>query len=175
MFHVHSTSISVLHRRPTFLKGLLPPPNSSGSTVLKPLAFLLLSLGAGLCSSITSTISSSCCLAGLLVSSMTTVSLLLSLLGGGVLSRVLLTSITSLADGVEGGLRGDDLRGDDSRLLRDRECRRMTSSSTTADELAGAPRPKHVYMSQSKRRKPATEPKTMPTTVPGVGPSLIPA
>lgn len=114
------------HRRLTFLTGLLPPPKASGSTCLKPPDFLLLSRRTGLCSSITSTISSSGSLSGsltgLLVSSMITVSLLLSLLGGGVRSLcTLLTSMTSLADRVEGGLRGDDLRGDDLRLLGERE------------------------------------------------------
>ncbi len=52
------------------------------------------------------------------------VSLLLSLLGGGVRVRslcTLLTSITSLAEWVEGGRRGDDLLGDDLRLLGERE------------------------------------------------------
>ncbi len=114
------------YRRLTFLTGLLPPPNASGSTCLKPPDFLLLSRRTGLCSSITSTKSSSGSLSGsltgLLVSSIITVSLLLSLLGGGVRSLcTLLTSMTSLADRVEGGLRGDDLRGDDLRLLGERE------------------------------------------------------
>ena len=133
-----SCTLSLCYRRLTFLIGLWPPPKASGSTVLYPLGFLLLSLGGGgLCSSITSTRSSS---TGLLVSSiMTLSSTLLSLLGGvslldgervlsllggeRVLSLVLLTSMTSLADTVDGdgGLRGDDLRGDDLRLLFERE------------------------------------------------------
>lgn len=114
------------------------------------------------------------------------VSLLLEFLrGGGVRSRRTSSITTSLSDTVDAAtvLRGDDLRGDDLRgedrregALRDgdRERRRMTSSSTI-DELPWAPpNPKHVYMSQRRRRKPATEPKTMPTTVPGVGPELSP-
>jgi len=50
------------YRLLTFLIGLSPPPNSAGSTVLKPLVLLLsllLGLLTGLCSSITSTMSSS--------------------------------------------------------------------------------------------------------------------
>ena len=92
----------------------------------------------------TSTMSSSVLsvLAGLLVSSIMTVSLSLSLLGGVLvlsLSLVLLISMTSLADRLEGGLRGDD-----RRLLGERECRRMTSSSTTDERLGPVPRPMHV-------------------------------
>ncbi len=120
----HPRVLALHHRRLTFLTGLLPPANASGSICLKPLDFLLLSRRTGLCSSITSTISSSGSGAGLLVSSMIIVSLLLSLLGGGVRVRslcTLLTSITSLAEWVEGGRRGDDLLGDDLRLLGERE------------------------------------------------------
>ena len=90
------------------------------------------------------------------------------------------SSITTLADSLDSAtvLRGDDLRGEDRRegALRggDRDRRRMTSSSTI-DELPWAPpKPKHVYMSQRMRRKPATEPKTMPTIVPAAGPELSP-
>ena len=75
--------------------GRSPPPYASGSTVLYPLCRLLLG-GGGLCSSITSTISS----CGVpLLSSMMMVSRLLSLLGG-VRVRLLVscTSITSLAE-----------------------------------------------------------------------------
>ena len=79
----------------TFLMGLPPPPNSAGSTVLyPPLSRLLLCLLGGLCSSMTSTISSSGCVGALdrLVVSSTTI-LSLRLLSGG-----LLTSATSLRD-----------------------------------------------------------------------------
>jgi hypothetical protein len=50
------------YRLLTFLMGRSPPPNSAGSTVLKPLVrllSLLLGLLTGLCSSMTSTMSSS--------------------------------------------------------------------------------------------------------------------
>ena len=78
---------------------------------------------------------------------MMTVSLLLSLLGG-VLSLVLRTSITSLAERtVDGALLETDLGGDDLRLLTDRDRRRMTSSSMTDDCPPPPPNPipmKHV-------------------------------
>lgn len=97
------------YRRLTFRTGLSPPPNASGSTVLKPLCrplLLRLSRRTGLCSSITSTISSSLSsLTGLLVSSMITGSLRLdSLRGGGAglrerdRSLVRETSMTSLLE-----------------------------------------------------------------------------
>lgn len=83
----------------------------------------------------------------LIVSSITTVSLLDSLLGG-VLSLVLLLwiSITSLAVRLDGEdrLLGDDLRVD---VLRgDRDCRRTTVSSSMTDEEPRTlpPRLKHV-------------------------------
>lgn len=164
-------------RRLTFLTGLSPPPKDSGSTVLYPADtfLLLLSLRIGLCSSITSTMSSSGGRDVLLVSSMITVSL--SLLGGsllgGVRSRLLSISITSLAEWLDGGRRGDDLRADD--LVRECRCSSTISSrSTTSDEPIAPPMPKHVYMSHNSKRKPATEPKTIPTTVPGEGPAFRP-
>ena len=162
----------------TLLCGLSPPAKASGSTVLKPpetlLSLLVLSRLTGLCSSITSTISSSG--GRLLVSSIMTVSLLLSL-RGGVLSRLLSTSMISLADTLEAG--GGGLRGEDLRVEVRRERRSTTSvsrrSSITEDCTAALPpRPKQVYISQRSRRKPATEPKTMPTTVPGAGPAFSP-
>ncbi len=154
----------------TFLKGLLPPPNASGSTVRYPLCLRLPPdrLG-GLCSSITSTISSPCSTGGLLVSSNMTVSLLTSLsLRGGLLRGGLLrgglrclVSIISLTDWLLETVR----RGD-----RDR--RRTTTSSSP--EAEAPPMLKAVYMSPKMRRKPHTEPKTIPTTSPGGGPASRP-
>ena len=167
---------SLLHLRLlTFLDGRSPPPKASGSTVLYlPDTFLLLlSLRIGLCSSITSTTSSSGGRDDLLVSSIMTVSLLGGSLLGGVRSRLLSISITSLAEWLDGSLRGDDLRPED--LVR--ECRRssiISSLSTTSEAPIVPPMPKHVYISHRRRRKPATEPKTMPTTVPGAGPAFRP-
>jgi hypothetical protein len=149
----------------TFLKGLLPPPNASGSTGRYPLCLRLPPdrLG-GLCSSITSTISSSRSTGALLVSSNTTVSLLTSLsLRGGLLRGGLrcLVSIISLTDRLLETVR----RGD-----RDR--RRTTTSSSP--EAEAPPMLKAVYMSPKMRRKPHTEPKTIPTTSPGGGPASRP-
>lgn len=149
----------------TFLKGLLPPPNASGSTVRYPLCLRLPPdrLG-GLCSSITSTISSSRSTGGRLVSSSMTVSLLTSLsLRGGLLRGGLRCLVsTSLRDRLLETVR----RGD-----RDR--RRTTTSSSTGAE-APPPMLKHVYMSHRIRRKPHTEPNTIPTTSPGGGPAFRP-
>ena len=131
----------------------------------------MLSRRTGLCSSITSTISSSG--GRLLVSSIITVSRLS--LRGGVLSRLLSSSIISLADTLDsttGGLRGEDLRVE---VRRERRSTTSVRSSTTEDWTFALPlRPKQVYISQRSRRKPATEPKTMPTTVPGGGPAFSP-
>ena len=73
---------------------------------------------------------------------------LLHSLRGGVLSLVLRTSITSLAERtVDGSLLDTDLGGDDLRLLTDRDRRRMTSSSMTDDRPPPPPNPmpmKHV-------------------------------
>ena len=144
---------------------------------LKPLLFRLLRGAGTSCSSITS-MNSSCGGGALLtVSSTTMVSRLLEFLRGGGewcewCERT--SSITcSLSDTEDATtvLRVDDrgLRGGD------RERRRTTSSSMTDDRPGGPPpRPKHVYMSQRRRRKPATEPKTMPTIVLGWGPEPSP-
>ena len=106
MIRIDAMTRSISHFRLTLLVRPSPPAKAVGSTCLKPPDDFLLSFdfgrGDGDLSSITSTISSSCG-TGLLISSMMTVSLLLSLLGGllggGVrsCSLVLLTSITSLA------------------------------------------------------------------------------
>ena len=123
------------YRRLTFLSGLFPPPNASGSTVLYPLSrrLSLRTRRGGLCSSITSTISSSLA-GGLLVSSTMTVSLRVSLRGG---LRCRDTSITSLCDlleaGREAGRRGELRRGE---LLRgERERRRDTTTSSSTEVL----------------------------------------
>lgn len=84
-FHILHLHVEFpVHRRPNFLVGPLPPPNSAGSTVLNPLRPLGFLAGrSGECSSITSTISSS--LGGSTCSSTITVSSSLttrSLLGG---------------------------------------------------------------------------------------------
>ena len=115
------------YRRLTFLSGLFPPPNASGSTVLYPLSrrLSLRTRRGGLCSSITSTISSSLG-AGLLVSSRMTVSLRVSLRG----LRCRDTSITSLCDLLEGGRRGELRRGELLRGERERLRDTTTSSST---------------------------------------------
>lgn len=106
----------------------------------------------------------------LLVSSTITVSLLVSLRGG---LRFRDTSIVSLRDRLEGGLRGELRRGELRRGERD--LRRTTTSSSTEDisRLNGRVM-KIEYMSHNTNKNAATEPKTMPTTVPGVGPALRP-
>lgn len=141
LLSIHKVKPLFHHRRLTFLIGRSPPPYSSGSIVRKPLCrpLDLLVRGAGLCSSVTSTKSS--CGGGLLtllvVSSITTVSLRLLCLRGGLLERLLLfdrslvldTSITSDREWLDGGLRGE----------RERDRRRITTSSSTTEEAGAAP------------------------------------
>ena len=127
----------------TLLNFPSPPPKASGSTFLKPLGFLLFRGCGSSRSSMTSTNSSSLGGGGALltVSSTIIVSLLLEALrgdrGDGVRSRRTSSITTSLSVTLDGtfvlcgdGLRGE-LRRDGALREGDRECRRMTSSSTT--------------------------------------------
>lgn len=121
------------HPHLTFRIGLPPPPNSAGSTVRNPLDRLLALLGGGLglCSSITSTISS--------MGSSGSGS-------GGLLTRRV-SSTTTLSLCRRGGLRGGlrdlvisivSLR---LRLLRGllERCRTISSSTTSPPRFPGNP------------------------------------
>lgn len=170
-----------------------PPAYRSGSTSRKPDSrralellrrwLLLLCRLGGLCSSITTTSSSS--------SSVTIRGVIIrggggAGIGGGagggaceLVRRTCSSTTTRSGGGTTREVRTSTVsRRAGLRWWWWRECRRWDLRVTTLSvpyELTVSPRPpicRHVYTSQSRRRKPPTEPSTIPTTVPGSGPAL---